>query len=491
MSAAPATRLTLWQWLALIVGGALLWWLAIGQTTGSLIAKDAGDNLHMALNLAHHGVISVDKSAPYRPSMMREPVPVAVMAGAVRIVDSILGEEQPEAYFSGATARYLKFSNLLWLTLLAGCTFIAIRLFTATFWLALAGAALVALHFSLFVPLEIRQLVGIDNLCTELAGAAMLSAASLLLAVSVARRNALAMAAAGLCFGLTALTKASFFYVCLGALGASAVWYAIIVMRKRATAPRQTMVMAGAFMISFLLVTGSWLYRNRVQTGHFQIAERSGSTLLHRAFLDDVTPSEFVGGFAVWGDPRASRLVSRLTGYSRADLAAGGRLQRLSEQFSGPAEERELSAEESGRPDEAVSFYRRARATYEAKLAQFTQAGDSYPSGAADVATRNEAIGLIVQHPLKHAVLMTLLMWRGATWTFPVLVIAFLYAGWRGRPDLLLFVLPAIGYAVFYSAASQFVPRYGYVIYPITVIALLTMLAAVRLPSRRAAPVAA
>ncbi len=475
----------------MILGLALLWRFAAGEMTGSVIAKDAGDNLQMALNLAHHGIISVDKAPPYQASMMREPVPVAVMAGAVDIADGVLGEKRPDAYFSGATARHLKLSNLLWLTLLAGSTFVAIRHFTGTFWLSLAGAALVALHFSLFVPLEVRQLVGIDNLCTELAGAAMLSAACVLLAVSVERRSARLMAVTGACFGLTALTKAAFFYVSIGGLAACAACHAVMLVRKRAAAPRQAIVMTGAFLLPFLLVTGSWLYRNHVQTGYFQIAERAGSTLMHRALLDQVTPSEFVGGFAVWGDPRASRLVSRLTGFTHADLAAGGRLQRLSEQFSGPAEVRELAAEEAGRPDEAVSFYRKARATYEAKLAQFTAAGARYPSGAADVATRNEAIGLIAEHPLKHAAVMPLLLWRGATWTFPLLVVAFIYAALRARTDMLLFVLPAIGYAVFYSAASQFVPRYGYVIYPIAIIALSTLLAAVRWPLRSARMAAA
>jgi hypothetical protein len=209
--------------------------------------------------------------------------------------------------------------------------------------------------------------------------------------------------------------------------------------------------------------------------------------LMHRAFMDEATPEEFRGMFAVWGEPHISRLIARLTGFSTADLASGGRLQRLSEGFSGPAQEHEVWAEENGRPDEATTWYRKARAIYEQKRLQFTREGYRYPSGAADRATRNEAVALIRQRPFKHAAVMIPLLWRSTTpVTLPALLAACIYGWRRSRLDLLLYCLPALGLALFYAAASQFAPRFGYVIDPIAIVALLTLCVAARSAPKRA-----
>ena len=490
MLAFPTVPRSVWQWSALLVALGLLWWLVIGEITGSAITKDASENLRMAFNLERHGVISIDEGPPYRPSMWREPVPIAAIAGAIYMTDSLFGQAEPSAYFHGVRARYLKFHQLVWLTLLATSAFVAIRYFTSSFSLSLLGSVFVALDFTWFVPAEVRTWLGVDNLDTEIASAALLTAASLLLAVGVARRSRLEMIGASLCFALAALTKAALFYVCIGALGAFVAYWAIAAMRRQATAPRVRLAMLAALTIPFLLVTMSWMYRNYLQTGYFQIAARSGSVLMHRALMDDATLQEFCGMFAVWGEPHVSRAVSWLTGFSAADLEAGGRLQRLSEKFSGQAEEHELSAEESGQPNEAITWYRKARATYEAKVEQFTKERYRDPSGAADLATRNEAKKLITQRPFKHAAVMVPLIWRSAPLTFPVLVITFVYGWRRGRVDVALFVVPAIGLVLFYAAASQFAPRFGNVFVTIAIVTLLILCTAVESAIGRASPAA-
>ena len=296
------------------------------------------------------------------------------------------------------------------------------------------------------------------------------------------------MIGASLCFAFCALTKAALFFVCIGTLGVFAAYWAIAAMRRRASAPRLNVASVCALTIPFLIVTMSWMYRNQVQTGHFQIAERSGSGFMYRALMDDATGEEYLGMFAVWGEPHLRGIVSWLTGFSAKDLEAGGRLQRLSEKLSGKAEEHELWAEESGRPDETITWYRTGRAIYEAKLAQFTKEGDRYPSGAADLATRNEALKLIAQRPIKFAALMVPLIWGSAPLTFPILLATFVY-GWRRlRVDLVLFVLPAIALVLFYAAVSQFVPRYGFIFGPIAIVALLILCAAAESTFNRARP---
>jgi hypothetical protein len=475
MSDHRATSLTLWQWILLSIVLVLLWCLAISEMTGSQVTKDAADNLQLALNVAHHGVMSLDTAPPYRPSMMREPVPVGVIAAAVYVTDKMEGPAPHDSYFSGTRARQLKFINLFWLTLLSACAFLATRRFTSMFSLALLAVVLVGLDFTRLVPMSIRQFVGVDNLCTDLAGAALLTSASLLLVAGAGRRSKATLLAAGACFGFAALTKASLFYVGIALLAAFAAHHLFSVLRRRTTALQPVGGLAGAWAAAFLLVTSSWMYRNHLQTGYWQIAERAGSVILYRAYIDEMTPQETLGAFVVWSEPHVGRVLSRYTGFTYADLQPGGRLQRLSEKFAGENQERELSAENSGRPDDALSWYRKGRAVYEAHLAECIREGYSYPSAEADLRTRNEAVHLIVQTPVKHAALMPLLMWRGAPMTFAILVVTFTYA-WRcARFDVLMFVSAAGALALFYSAVSHFTPRYGYTIHAVGVIALLTL----------------
>ena len=471
------SSLSLLQRIMLSIVLVLLWCLAISEMTGTTITKDAADNLQLALNVAHHGVMSLDTAPPYRPSMMREPVPVGVIAAAVYVTDELEGPAPNDSYFSGARARQLKFTNLFWLTLLLACAFLATYRFTSMFSFALLAVVLVGLDFTRLVPLSIRQLLGVDNLCTDLAGAAVLTSASLLLVTAAARRSTATLLAAGACFGLAALTKASLFYVCLALLAACAVYHPVRVWRRRTTALQPVAGLAGAFAAAFLLVTFSWMYRNHVQTGYWQIAERAGSVLLYRAYIDEMTPQETLGAFVVWSEPHLGRLLSRYTGFTHVDLQAGGRLQRLAESFSDESQERELSAENSGRPQDALSWYRRGRAVYEAHLAECIREGYSYPTAEADLRTRNEAIHLIAQTPVKHAALMPLLMWRGAPLTFAILAVTFAYAWRRARLDVLMFVSAAGALAIFYSAVSHFTPRYGYTIHAIGVVAMLTLAA--------------
>src|SRR3984885_15788741 len=80
------------QWSAVLIALGLVWLVAISEITGAPILKDASENLRMALNLERHGVISMDEGPPYRPSMWREPVPIAVLAVAIYTTDIVLGK---------------------------------------------------------------------------------------------------------------------------------------------------------------------------------------------------------------------------------------------------------------------------------------------------------------------------------------------------------------------------------------------------------------
>jgi len=88
-------------------------------------------------------------------------------------------------------------------------------------------------------------------------------------------------------------------------------------------------------------------------------------------------------------------------------------------------------------PDQTISWYRKSRAIYNEQLAKYTAKGHRYPRGAADQATRNEAIRLIAERPIKHALVMVPLIWRGALLTFPLLLVTLIFAWKRDRPDLM------------------------------------------------------
>lgn len=436
--------------------------LGIVETTGSPAIKDASETLRMALDLERHGVISIDEHPPYAPSMIREPIPIVTTASAVAIEDAILGAAAPDRYFSGERVRLLKLQNLVWLCVLAISVFAAIRRFTASFWAALLGAALAVSPFTWFMPAALKMYIGVDSLDTDLAGTALLSAATIMLAAGFPARSIRVCAAAGLCFGVLALTKAAMFYVYPSVL-CLLVAYGAAYAFSRGAALRPWVAPLLALVIPFLAVSVPWMARNYVQTGFFAIAERGGPVLLYRAYLDEVTAEEYRGAFSAWGGPYARTAAARLTGFGPRDLEAGGRLQRLAMQFSGAAQEREIEAEESGEPERAVSWYRKSRAVYNGLLAKDTAAGDRYPSGEADQATRNQAIGLIMQRPIKHVLVMLPLIWRGALTTFPLLVITLVYAWRRRREDLMLYVLPALILIGFLAGATHFSERYGYV----------------------------
>src|SRR5690242_18506297 len=97
--------------LARLIFAILACALASTLITGRPVIKDASETLTMAINLEHHGVISMDESAPYRPSMMREPLPIVIDAVAVWVLDAVQGRASLETYFSGARARDLKLQN--------------------------------------------------------------------------------------------------------------------------------------------------------------------------------------------------------------------------------------------------------------------------------------------------------------------------------------------------------------------------------------------
>ena len=69
------------------------------QVTGSPITADAAQSLQMAINLERHGTISMEPEAPFVPTNCREQLAPIIAALTLKLIDSVIGEAPPEAYF--------------------------------------------------------------------------------------------------------------------------------------------------------------------------------------------------------------------------------------------------------------------------------------------------------------------------------------------------------------------------------------------------------
>jgi len=453
-----------------ILAGIFLFNLWFSNISGSQIKGDASKNLRIAFNLKRNGVISEDYEPPYQPTMYREPVSVLVMAMAIGIVDSVVGPAERVMYFSGDRAKYLKYQNIAWLTLLSFSAFWAIKIFTSSYFVALLGAVLVNLKLPGIGSGPIQ--LGIDSLLTELPAAAVLMLSSTLLAIGVHRRKTFWFALAGLLFGLLALIKAAFLYIFVGiVLVASA---RAIYARYKSRTWNDT-IQVSVLCLIFGIVVLPWMLRNYSALETFAISDRGGGVLNIRATLNEMTAEEFRGAFYHWAPGRLQPIMGLALGFSPIDLERGGRLQRLNRAGTSSFAEDDLEAERARRPEKAISYYRKARADAAKHRMEFEAQGYPYPRKEAASVLQDRALRSILKHPGKHLAMTLMVMWRGAPIAFPVLLTAFIVALTTKRESLAFFMLPAFGMALFYALLTHFIPRYSVSIGPISVSSIVIL----------------
>lgn len=461
-----SARLTGRQWIVLCaVALALLvfWSTRINDDT---IYADAGQNLWMALNLERVGMISLSETAPYKPTMIREPLPIFVGALAVRAVDSVLGPAPPSEYFYGKRAELLKYQNIFWLSLLSATLFVIGR----RLGLAFPPALLCVLLGNLLLLNSWYGLCNLNSLLTESAAAALLTLASLMLAAGVGSGRLKLVALAGICFGLSALVKASFLYVTIG-LGLALPVLALLLKMSLRSAAAQAAVLVGVTV----LVVLPWMFRNEQSVGYFEIAGRAGEALHDRSVMDLMTRDEYLGSFYAWAPYPFGGVIRRVLGYSKADMNEGGRLQRLNESSGSSFARRDEAAELAGRPQDTLTYFRFGRAQRVILVNQFAAAGNPQPDMAADHELKKSSMAVILQHPLRHAALSLALLWRGGNFGFLPLAVAFVHALRRRQKELALIVLPSLALVLFYTLTVSFETRYAMPTYPIVMCLLVAL----------------
>lgn len=459
-------QLSLRRRLLVAIAAAAIGLVAARDIDGSAVTKDAAQNLQMAINVAHHHIMSLSEIPPYEPSMYREPLPIGFDAMAVAVLDRSKGASAASEYFAGERVQWVKYQNVAWVLLLAGGLGATIAWFTNSFYLSLLGGFLVAKPF-----LSSTEVAGVNNLYTELPATALLAIAGLALVIAVQRRKGSLFLAAGFLFGLSALAKGSILYVfaCLIPV--------LLVMRGSEGATRRerlghTALIVGAFAVTVL----PWIGRNVHIFGQAQLSERGGLALYTRGLMNQMSPVEYRGTFYVWARPSLQPIVGSLLGFSPADLQLGGTLQRLSYGSESDVNGRDAIAERDAKPGDAITDFRRGRAERKRLTRRYESEGVLYPDVAADKTLAEEGLQMVREHPWDDATMAIPLLWRSAALLFPALALGIGFSLRARRPGLTLYLLPGFAYLTFYALATPFEPRPALLAYPSGVVAILAMI---------------
>jgi hypothetical protein len=411
----------------------------------------------MAYNFASHGVISLeDSDAPGSespaPTRLREPLPPTVIAAYLKALEALRGPFSLSLLERGPGARLVKGSNIIWGIVLSLSVYAALSVFTKSYTLGMIGALAAGL------------IMRTNWLYTEPAAQALLALFSLLFMLAFKSRHPLHWALAGICLGALILTKAVFLYIGIVLAGG----FGLLLLYRLLSGGRALRMAAGfaLFLAGTAAIVAPWMARNYHYFGYAGITERGGGVLLIRATKNLMTWEDYIGAIYAWAPGRLTRRVAGWAlGYSKQDLAKGGKLERLNRDIP-----EDLHAVEAGSPESAISYFAKARAQARRFHLDAERQDERYPRGVAEGQIRSHALQLILDQPIEHLSMIPLFLWRGAPLTTLVLCLVGAFAlQWR-RYDLIIYMLPALGLIAFLALATHFLLRYGE---PATPIALV------------------
>lgn len=440
----------------------------------SPITSDAVESLRMGINLAHHGVLSGSVDWPLEPTMYREPVPGIMNAFGVHILEQIFGQVEYDEYFLGNWAKYLKYQNIIWLLLGALSAFGLLHALTSSFWVSWLGSIAINLN----IPLLNR--INVNTLFTEPEAKALLLLCLFLLVEGNQRQSKKILLCAGLSFGVLALTKAIFLYVFLGlvlVLPATRLIFGRSSVDKfhfkNLKAPLTSSVI---LILAFSIVVIPWMTRNYIYCDKFAISERTGIIIMQRAVLNDVNPTEYAGYIYRYSHPALKPHIGKIVKLDDSEFQEGGKLQRISDGIRTAFAKSDFESERAGRPEDSITYYRKARAMRTKLEKEYEIVGIERPNTKADDVLLNLAIHQILEHPVPHVAFILPAIWRGSFLGTPLLLFALIYAFIYKRENIALVVLPPLGMVILYAIATPFLYRFGSVIMPVLVVLVLAIL---------------
>jgi hypothetical protein len=441
-----------------------------------------GDDRHnalMGINLSNSGVVSLSPTTDSNPdpSNYREPLPALGIATAAQIHKFIAGEPiGPEEYNDAESPRILKMINLFWGVLCLAAVWLVTEKIAKSFYLSLTATLATYYMF-------VSEAIVIDTLYSELQTAGLLMMASWALIASAESNKNKYFLLSGLFIGLLALTKAPFFYVFI-ALFLLFVFFALISHQK------ELFNKMGMLSFAFVITVSPWMIRNYQHFGKFEITQRGGVILLIRANYDLMTLEEVKGSIYYWA-PGSIRqnVVKRLWRFSAKDFELGGSMQRLNRDILAINKD----AERSGAPEDAISYYHKARAERIRLRNYYLDIGAENPEHLADEALQQEALEIITENPLRHVFMTVPFAWRGIwdlsfdhiprEWSdalnfvlFVVFVFAMPLLAWQTRdPKWLAFIILPIAMWAFYAFFSHNIVRYTRPAYPSQIVSVFLL----------------
>lgn len=150
-------------------------------------------------------------------------------------------------------------------------------------------------------------------------------------------------------------------------------------------------------------------------------------------------------------------MIGRMLGVSRADFAPGARLERLNRHDNA---EIDRKAEAEGRPEDAISFYGKARAERRAATLRYEAEGAENAATRADAELQDRAVRMILADPLSHLRASILFLWRGTAFLALPLLIAAGIGFFQRDPVLIGLTAISAGGAAVMALTTHFLPRY-------------------------------